>query len=207
MQNVRSIHEIGHPIHPIIPIVPRPPILRLAQIAASILLCCALAIPSPAHEGAHNPELDDAPRVEAFLDGVIGTVMYQRQIPGAVLAVVKDGQIFINKGYGHADADKKTPVDPARTLFRIASVSKTINATAVMQLVEQGKLDLNGEVNALLSQYHAGFAIAEHYPQKIRLLDLIDHTAGFDERAIGMARLDRARVPFQGLYLAARMPP
>jgi CubicO group peptidase (beta-lactamase class C family) len=153
------------------------------------------------------PALDDAAHVEMFMDGVINTVMYQRQIPGAVLIIVKDGQLLLSKGYGYSDAEKKTPILPDRTLFRIASVSKTINATAVMQLVEQGKLDLNGEANDLLKRYGAALSMAEHYPQKIRLLDLIDHTAGFDERAIGMAKLNKAEVPALGAYLADRMPP
>ncbi|MCC6793848.1 MAG: serine hydrolase [Candidatus Hydrogenedentes bacterium] len=171
------------------------------------LFLVATARISAAHEGEHSADLNDAAQLEAFMDGVVNTVMYQRRIPGAVVTVVKDGQVLLNKGYGYANAEKKTPIDPERTLFRIASVSKTINATAVMQLVEQGKLDLNGEANALLKQYNAGFAIGDHYAQKIRLLDLINHTAGFDERAIGMSRLDKSKVPALGAYLASRMPP
>ena len=187
---------------------------RVAQAGATIARChlrvvwvsCVAMLGALAHEGPHPAKLDDADHVEMFMDGVVKTVMYQRQVPGAVLTIVKDGAVLVNKGYGVADIEKKTPVDPGRTLFRIASLSKTINATAVMQLVEQGKLDLNGEVNPLLERYRAGFSIPEHYPQKIRLLDLLNHTAGFDERAIGMARRRPNDVPPLGLYLAARMP-
>lgn len=174
--------------------------------ALGFLLLCVLAPLSVAHEGPHE-SLNDADHVELFMDGVVNTVMYQRQIPGAVLVIVKDGEAIINKGYGYADFEKKTPVSPATTLFRIASVTKMINATAVMQLVEQGKLDLNAEVNELLVKYNAGFTVPQHYAQQIRLLDLVNHTAGFDERAIGMARLDKSQVPALGAYLAARMPP
>ena len=59
------------------------------------------------------------------------------------MAVVKDGQILTARGFGYADVDKRTPVDPDRTLFRPGSVSKLVTWTAVMQLVEQGKLDLD----------------------------------------------------------------
>lgn len=170
-------------------------------------LAALLAIPSFAHDGPHGPDLDDAEHLEIFMDGVVKTVMHQRRIPGAVVTVVKDGRVLMNKGYGFANVNDKTPVSPESTLFRIASVSKIVNATAVMQLVEQGKLDLNGEVSKLLEQYNAPLRVAEHYPQKIRLLDLINHTAGFDERAIGMSRLSIADVPSLGAYLAARMPP
>lgn len=180
---------------------------RPAWLYSLLLVACAVACIAVAHEGEHSADLNDTAQLEAFMDGVVNTVMYQRRIPGAVVTVVKDGRVALNKGYGYADVEKKSPIDPERTLFRIASVSKTINATAVMQLVEQGKLDLNGEANALLKQYNAGFALPDHYPQKIRLLDLIDHTAGFDERAIGMSRLDKSKVPGLGTYLASRMPP
>lgn len=181
--------------------------MRSTWMYAALLIAIGAARIAVAHEGEHSADLNDAAQLEAFMDGVVNTVMYQRRIPGAVVTVVKDGRVMLNKGYGYADAEKKTPIDPEGTLFRIASVSKTINATAVMQLVEQGKLDLNGEANALLKQYNAGFALPDHYAQKIRLLDLINHTAGFDERAIGMARLDKSKVPALGVYLASRMPP
>src|SRR3546814_1498657 len=71
-------------------------------------------------------------------------------IAGAVVVVVKDGQALLQKGYGYADLEKHTPVDPADTLFRPGSISKLFTWTAVMQLVEQGKLDLDADVNQYL---------------------------------------------------------
>ncbi|MDZ4861117.1 MAG: serine hydrolase domain-containing protein [Candidatus Hydrogenedentes bacterium] len=153
------------------------------------------------------PTLADTRDVEAFMDGVVSTVMRQRQIPGAVLVVVHNGAVLLNKGYGYADRDKKTPVLPDRTLFRIASVSKTVNATAIMQFVERGEFDLETPAAELLAKYNAAFVIPEHYAEPIRLIDLINHTAGFDERAIGMTRAGINDVPALGDYLARRMPP
>src|SRR3546814_9675118 len=75
-------------------------------------------------------------------------------IAGAVVVVVKDGQVLLQKGYGYADLDKHTPVDPAETLFRPGSISKLFTWTAVMQLVEQGKLDLDADVNQYRSEEH-----------------------------------------------------
>src|SRR3546814_18704731 len=66
---------------------------------------------------------------------------------GAVVVVVKDGQVLLQKGYGYADLEKHTPVDPDDTLFRPGSISKLFTWTAVMQLVEQGKLDLDADVH------------------------------------------------------------
>ena len=70
--------------------------------------------------------------------------------PGAVIAVVKDGQVLLEKGYGWADAEKRVPVDPKSTLFRPGSTSKLFTWTAVMQQVELGKLELDTDVNQYL---------------------------------------------------------
>lgn len=55
--------------------------------------------------------------------------------------------MLLKKGYGYADMERKVPVDPDKTVFRIASVSKTFTAAAVMQLAEQGKIDLHADIN------------------------------------------------------------
>src|SRR4030095_15661999 len=85
--------------------------------------------------------------VDVWLDGYLPYALRTADIPGVVVTVVKDGQILTARGFGFADREKRTPVDPDRTLFRPGSVSKLITWTAVMQLVEQGKLDLDKDVN------------------------------------------------------------
>ncbi len=72
-------------------------------------------------------------------------------IAGAVVVVVKDGNILLQKGYGFAAVAARKPVDPERTLFRAGSVSKLFTWTAVMQQVERGKLDLDADVNTYLA--------------------------------------------------------
>jgi len=86
--------------------------------------------------------------VEAFLDGLVPLQIERDDIGGAVVAVVKDGKVLFAKGYGYADVAKKKPVSPDGTLFRPGSISKLFTWTAVMQLVEQGKLDLDRDVNS-----------------------------------------------------------
>ena len=93
--------------------------------------------------------------------------------PGAVVAVVKDGQILTERGYGYSDVAKRTPVDPKLTLFRPGSVSKLFTWTAVMQLVEQGKIDLDADVNQYLD-----FKIPARDGKPITMRNLMQHIAG-----------------------------
>src|SRR5215218_6431547 len=118
----------------------------------------------------------DRAEMEAFLDEELGKEMEKHHIAGAAVSVVKDGKLFFAKGYGSADLENKTPVDPEQTVFRIGSVGKLFTWTAVMQLAEQGKLDLDEDINTYLD-----FRIPDTYPQPITLKDLMTHTAGFED--------------------------
>jgi CubicO group peptidase (beta-lactamase class C family) len=118
-----------------------------------------------------------APDVEAFLDGIVPLQLVQNDIAGATIAIVKDGKLLLTKGYGYADVAKKQPVSPDETLFRPGSISKLFTWTAVMQLFEQGKLDLDHDVNEYLD-----FKIPEGYGQPITLKNIMTHTPGFEEQ-------------------------
>src|SRR5215218_7552169 len=119
----------------------------------------------------------DRAEMEVFLDEELGKEMQKHHIAGAAVSVVKDGKLFFAKGYGSADLENGIPVDPERTNFRIGSIAKLFTWTAVMQLAEQGKLDLNEDINTYLD-----FRIPDTYPQPITLKDLMTHTAGFEDR-------------------------
>ena len=114
--------------------------------------------------------------LETFLDAIIPNELKHGDIAGAIVTVVKDGQVLLSKGYGWSDVAKKIPIFPDSTLFRIASISKTFNATAVMQLVEQGKVDLDANIQTYLD-----FELPRKFPQPITLRHLLTHTAGFEE--------------------------
>src|SRR5829696_7036836 len=118
----------------------------------------------------------DPAELEAFLDKLLGKEMEKHHIAGAAVSVVKDGELFFAKGYGDADVENHIPVDPERTNFRIGSIAKLFTWTAVMQLAEQGKLDLDADINTYLD-----FRIPDTYPQPITLKDLMTHTAGFED--------------------------
>src|SRR5207302_11507019 len=116
----------------------------------SIMIVSALAIlgtsaraqtPVQMSPARSAPPLNRAD-LEAWLDGLVPYALQQGDIAGLVVSVVKDGQLLLEKGYGYADVTTKTLMDPERTVLRVASVSKSFTSTAVMQLVERGKLAL-----------------------------------------------------------------
>jgi len=116
---------------------------------------------------------------------------------------VKDGKVITMKGYGYSNVEQKIPVDPDVTVFRLASVSKPFTAIAVLQLVEQGKLRLDENVN----HYLRLFQLEENYPQPVKLENLLTHTAGFDDGGIGItSRGAEEQIPL-GSYLARRLGP
>ncbi|HEX3122836.1 MAG TPA: serine hydrolase domain-containing protein [Rhodanobacteraceae bacterium] len=131
----------------------------------------------PAESQAAKPLT--AEDVNAWLDGYMPYAMATGDVAGAVVAVVKDGQIVTERGFGYANVEKKAPVDPKLTLFRPGSTSKLFTWTAVMQLVEQGKLDLDADVNKYLP---AEFQIAPRDGKPITLRNIMTHTAGFEEQ-------------------------
>jgi CubicO group peptidase (beta-lactamase class C family) len=134
-----------------------------------------LPSPPPLPELALTHELTK-PDLDAFLDALIPAQLQNRDIAGAVVSVVKDGRVLLAKGYGSADFAAKKPVVADTTLFRPGSISKVFTAIAVMQLVEQGKLDLDRDVNEYLD-----FAISKTYAEPVTLRRILTHTAGFEE--------------------------
>lgn len=132
---------------------------------------------APASSGA----LDWA-EASAFLDGLAEAQLAANKLPGLCLAVVKDGKITHLKGYGYADLEKKSAVDPNKTLFRTGSVSKLLVWTALMQLAETGKLDLASDVNYYLKT----FQVPAAFSKPVTAADLLTHRPGFEERSIGV---------------------
>src|SRR5579885_3220666 len=95
------------------------------------------------------PEMSPAD-IGAFLDGLVPQQLARDDIAGAVVVVVKDGKVLFAKGYGYADVERHRPVSPSETLFRVGSISKLFTWTALMQLIEQGRVDLDADVNRYL---------------------------------------------------------
>jgi CubicO group peptidase (beta-lactamase class C family) len=151
----------------------------------------------PGRTGPTDPaELTD------FLDATMPGLLNSWRVPGAVVVIVKDGRVMAQRGYGFADVAARRAPDPARTLFRIASVTKVFTAMAVLQLAEQGKVQLGVDAQ----MYLPGVRLSRAFARPVTVADLLSHTSGFDERTIGMAAPTAALAPPLDRFLVSDMP-
>jgi CubicO group peptidase (beta-lactamase class C family) len=149
-----------------------------------------------------QPHALTAADVEAWFDGFFPFALQRGDVAGAVVIVTKDGQILVKKGYGYSDVAARKPVDPERTLFRAGSVSKLFTWTAAMQQVEQGKLDLDKDINAYLD-----FKVPQRDGKAVTLRNLMTHTPGFDEAVRALIISDPAYLRPLGDALKRWVPP
>ena len=156
------------------PIDPAP----AGSVAAAATVPVSVAATNGAASGTHELTADD---LSTFLDGMVPYMIQRGDIAGGVISVVKDGKLLFARGYGYADLKARTPVSPETTLFRPGSTSKLFTWTAVMQQVEQGKLDLDHDVNEYLD-----FKIPPRDGKSITLRQVMTHTAGFEDTARGL---------------------
>lgn len=166
------------------------PLLVIPLVMFLVACGPAPAEPPPPAPPQHQQATGTLARedVDDWLDGVLPTALQTTGIPGATVAVVADGGILTARGFGMADtgtvSGTPSPVDPENTLFRIGSVSKVVTATAVMQLVEQGVLDLDADI-----QQYLDFDLPTPRGE-VTLRHLLSHTAGFEERVRGLISVE-----------------
>lgn len=172
------------------------------KLASALLLILALLLAS-CGSGAERgtPPTVDPAELEAFADSFFPAKMEELHIPGVAFIFVENGEIVFAKGYGYADLYKSIPMSADTTLTRIGSVSKVFVGTAVMQLAEQGKLDLDADIN----QYLTTFQIEDAFDEPVTLAQLLTHTAGFEDPPY-VSNTDPALVRPLGPYLAEWMP-
>jgi CubicO group peptidase (beta-lactamase class C family) len=175
--------------------------MRLTPVLAAVAAVFALGVtadaqapakpaaPEPAAATPAAPASLNKQDVDAWLDGLIPYSLKSGDVAGAVVIVVKDGQVLTQRGYGYADVKAQKPVDPDKTLFRPGSVSKLFTWTAIMQLVEQGKLNLDTDVNQYID-----FKIPPRDGKPITLRNLMTHTPGFEEWGKGLFVGDPAHI-------------
>lgn len=177
-------------------------VARIAAATVGVLALIVALLPSPvavAQASAAGPS--DPQEVAQFFDDLLARQMTQEHVVGATVAVVKDAELLFAKGYGHVDQQQRLPVYADRTLFHIGSDGKLFTWTAVMQLVEQGQLDLYADVNSYLD-----FQIPATYPQPITLHHLMTHTAGFEEQLNALAVSNAQEVLPLHTFLVRSMP-
>lgn len=141
-------------------------------------------------------------RIVQFLDVHVPKLLDKNHVSGTVLALVC-GDTVVLKGYGKLGFDLDEPMDAKKTAVFVASLSKLFTAVGILQLYEQGKLSLDIDVN----QYLKDFQIIYPFAEPITVHHLLTHTAGFDDRFLGMGAKTKDFVLPLGVYLAKRLPP
>ncbi len=157
------------------------------------------AAPAPATRATAAPMTPED--LSAFFDGIMPYAIHRDGIAGSVIVVVRGNRILFAKGYGYANLAKRTPVVADRTMFRPGSVSKLFTWTAVMQLVQAGKIDLDADVNTYLD-----FKIPAKFGKPITMRNLMTHSAGFEETILDLMVDKPDQVYPIRDYLIKRMP-
>lgn len=163
-------------------------------LSAGLAHGAAPATPPPVANPADSMGKPFAPGVPAltaadaagWLDGLLPWMLERNDVAGAAVAIVKDGEILLQRGYGLADVEAGIPVDPARTLFRPGSVTKLVTWTAVMQLVGQGLIDLDADINGYLDFQVPRNPAPDDPP--ITMRHVLTHTTGFEDSIKGLMR-------------------
>ena len=131
-------------------------------------LACVSAQPN-------NPSIG---RLEEKLDSLIPAAMESEHIPGLAFIIVKDGKTILKKGYGYTSLGEDIHhIRPDSTIFRIGSITKSFTALALLQLADQGRIDLHTDVN----KYLKWVKVPETFDEPVTPIHLITHSAGFDE--------------------------
>ncbi|UYP44283.1 Putative D-alanyl-D-alanine carboxypeptidase [Candidatus Lokiarchaeum ossiferum] len=157
----------------------------------------------PNSAAAHPPrDINNISQIEEFLDEFIPNQLEESNIAGVTISMVHNDSISLVKGYGYSDISKGKNVQANSTIFRVGSISKLFIWTAIMQLYEEGKVDLNTDIN----NYLTAFQIPDTFDEPITLTHLMTHTAGFEET---LARIiDPADVfPVREQFLRENLPP
>ena len=143
------------------------------------------------------------PDVEQFVDDYVDEYI-GKTAAGAGIVILKDHQVVLSKGYGYGDIEDHSKINPKTSVFEWGSISKLFVWVAVMQLVELGKIDLAEDINTYLPQ---GFLTKLTYDEPITMLDLMNHTAGFEENVfdLGYATNQHVKSLEEGLRIAEPM--
>jgi len=146
---------------------------------------------------------DPASDINAWIDSQMTKGMDSLNIAGATIVLMQGDSVRYIKGYGLADIASNTPVNGNSSIFGVGSITKTFVATAAMQLVEEGKLALDRDVNSYLTSFHLEYK----FNDSITVRHLLTHTAGFGDSNIGTTvRAEEDVIPL-AQYLKKRMPP
>ena len=143
----------------------------------------------------------DSAALASLVDSIVRREMGVQHIPGAAFVFVANGRMVYKKGFGVANVDRNTLVDPDSTLFRIGSISKLMTATALVQLADRDRVLLAVDVN----RYLRSATVPQTFPAPVTAAHLLSHTAGFDEIRPGTQAADESGVQSLGEFLRTRL--
>ena len=170
--------------------------IRSLAFPALLLACaCSSRAESPPTNPAYAP-----PTFAQFVDSMITAELAATRTPGAVFVYVEDGRVVYMKGYGLANVERQVPVDAERTVWRIGSITKTMTSTALMQLIDRGKLSLDTRVSERLKALKFSEPLG---PVTVR--HLLTHSSGFDEVNPGRMAPSRETVAPLATFLSGRL--
>ncbi|WP_175412981.1 serine hydrolase domain-containing protein [Clostridium sp. AWRP] len=177
-------------------------IKRMFAIISMFIICFGSNVTVFAESNSSDNLFGSKDDMKVFMDNTFQKKMKEQHVPGAVITVVKDGKVIFSKGYGYADLENKVPVTPDKTLVRIASVSKLFTYTAMMQLSEQGKVDLKADVN----KYLKGYTLKNKYSNPVTVEELLTHTSGIDDNRIADLSKDKRDLLPMNDFLKKHLP-
>ena len=149
--------------------------LRTAAVVAIAVSCTCRALPQ---QLPSPPELDPA-QVERWVDTQVQPAMHVSGVPGVVVVVVRHDRMILSKGYGLADVERAAPMRADTTLLDTASIGKSMTAVIASQLIDEGVLALDEDVNHYLKSFHVT-------GPKVTLRMLLGHRGGFDADLTGL---------------------
>ncbi|UPK45478.1 serine hydrolase domain-containing protein [Paenibacillus pabuli] len=150
----------------------------IACVLSFIFIIMAIAVPAHADEKQVETTPSRLPlsKLEETIDAYVAS--YEKYTAAVSVVAIKDGETIVNKAYGYADIENQRKADTS-TVFEWASISKLLVYTSLMQLVEQGKLDLDTDIRKYLPE---GFFKKLKYDEPITLLNLMHHNAGWEDQ-------------------------
>jgi CubicO group peptidase (beta-lactamase class C family) len=151
--------------------------MKPTKICLAILGSMLFLIACQSHQKPIESINTSTPEMRSFADSFFPGKMDEYHIPGLAFIFVQEGEVIYSHAYGFANLEESIPLNNQSSIMRIASVSKSFVATAVMQLVERGELDLQEDIN----QYLRSFEIRSSYSRPVTLAHLLTHTAGFED--------------------------
>jgi len=166
---------------------------RMARRRSSVMLIAAIGMASIAAT-RRAPSSASKPGTAAFVEHLNRTVprfLEQAGVPGASVALVRDGEVSLVTSYGFADRERNVPATTS-TVFNVGSISKTVTAWGVMRLVEQGRIGLDDPVERYLRRWH--LPASSFDPDGVTIRRLLSHTAGLSTPSVREYRVDE-RVP------------